>query len=156
MTDVTPSEGRTTRGEGAAEHASERTAVRERPRTGRNARIVRSAKLEAWEVFQQAKDGDPMRHGGNVMAPDAELAMHYAREMFGRRNESSRLWVVRRADIAVLEDPDLLDPPLDRSFKKPGGYVMRDKLAAARERAGTAKPTARAEGHDRTGGRRTT
>src|SRR5687768_17244408 len=110
--------------------------------------------LVPWEVFQQAKDGDPMRHGGNVMAPDAELAMHYAREMFGRRNESTRLWVVRRADIAVLEDPDLLDPPLDRSFKKPGGYVMRDKLAAARERAGTAKPGARAEGHDRTGGRR--
>jgi ring-1,2-phenylacetyl-CoA epoxidase subunit PaaB len=112
------------------------------------------SELEAYEVFQQAKDGDPMRHGGNVMAPDAELAMHYARELFGRRNESSRLWVVRRADIQVLEDPDLLDPPLDRSFKKPGGYVMRDKLAAARERAGTEKPQARAAGHDRTGGRR--
>ncbi len=110
--------------------------------------------LEPYEVFQQAKDGDPMRHGGNVLAPDPELALHYARELFGRRNESTRLWVVRRADIAVLEDPDLLDPPLDRSFKKPGGYVMRDKLAAARERAGTAKPAARAEGHDRTGGQR--
>ena len=113
------------------------------------------ATLEPYEVFQQAKDGDPMRHGGNVMAPDPELAMHYARELFGRRNESSRLWVVRRADISILEDPDLLDPPLDRSFKKPGGYVMRDKLAAARELAGTQKPAARAKGHDRTGGRRT-
>ena len=96
-----------------------------------------AAELEAYEVFQQAKDGDPMRHGGNVMAPDAELAMHYAREMFGRRNESTRLWVVRRTDIAVLEDPDLLDPPLDRSFKKPGGYVMRDKLEVAKKRAET-------------------
>jgi phenylacetate-CoA oxygenase PaaH subunit len=115
----------------------------------------RRSGLEAYEVFQQAKDGDPMRHGGNVMAPDPELAMHYARELFGRRNESSRLWVVRRADIAVLEDQDLLDPPLDRSFKKPGGYVLRDKLAAARARAGTDKPAARATGHDRTGGRRT-
>ena len=112
------------------------------------------AGLEPYEVFQQAKEGDPMRHGGNVLAPDRELAVHYARELFGRRNESSRLWVVRRADIAVLEDPDLLDPPLDRSFKKPGGYVMRDKLAAARARAGTEKPAARATGHDRTGGRR--
>jgi phenylacetate-CoA oxygenase PaaH subunit len=112
------------------------------------------AALEPWEVFQQAKEGDPMRHGGNVLAPDRELAVHYARELFGRRNESTRLWVVRRSDIAVLEDPDLLDPPLDRSFKKPGGYVMRDKLAAARARAGTHKPAARATGHDRTGGRR--
>ena len=38
-----------------------------------------------------------MRHGGSVMAPDAELAMHYARELYGRRQESVRLWVVRRA-----------------------------------------------------------
>jgi ring-1,2-phenylacetyl-CoA epoxidase subunit PaaB len=113
-----------------------------------------SPALEPYEVFQQAKEGDPMRHGGNVMAPDPELALHYAREMFSRRNESTRLWVVKRSDIAILEDADLLNPPLDRSFKKPGGYVMRDKLAAARERAGTSKPAARAEGHDRTGGRR--
>jgi phenylacetate-CoA oxygenase PaaH subunit len=102
-----------------------------------------SPTLEAWEVFRQEKDGDPMRHGGSVMAPDAELATHYARELFGRRQESVRLWIVRRADVVDLHDPDLLQPPLDRSFKKPGGYVMRDKLAAARAAAGQAKPKAR-------------
>ena len=99
--------------------------------------------LEPFEVFRQEKDGDPMRHGGNVLAPDPELALHYAREMFGRRGESVRLWVVRRADINVLEDLDLLQPPLDRSFKKPGGYVMREKLATARLASGQAKPKAR-------------
>jgi phenylacetate-CoA oxygenase PaaH subunit len=91
--------------------------------------------LEPYEVFRQEREGDAMRHGGSVQAPDAVLALHYARELFGRRQESVRLWVVRRADIAVLDDPDLLQPPLDRSFKKPGGYVMRDKLEAARARA---------------------
>jgi phenylacetate-CoA oxygenase PaaH subunit len=91
--------------------------------------------LEPYEVFRQEKDGDAMRHGGSVMAPDPTLALHYAREMFGRRQESIRLWVVRRSDIAVLDDPDLLQPPLERSFKKPAGYPMRDKLAAARLRA---------------------
>jgi len=101
-----------------------------------------SGTLEPWEVFRQEKEGDPMRHGGSVMAPDATLAVHYARELYGRRQESIRLWVVRRADIHDLEDPDLLQPPLDRSFKKPGGYVMREKLATARGRAGTAKPKA--------------
>ncbi len=98
--------------------------------------------LEPYEVFRQEKDGGPMVHGGSVMAPDRELALHYAREMYGRRQESVRLWVVRRADIADLDDPDLLQPPLDRSFKKPAGYVMRDKLAVARERSGVAKRTA--------------
>jgi ring-1,2-phenylacetyl-CoA epoxidase subunit PaaB len=99
--------------------------------------------LEAWEVFRQEKDGGPMQHGGSVMAPDRELATHYARELFGRRQERVRLWVVRRTDIVDLADPDLLQPPLDRSFKKPGGYVMRDKLAAARKVSGQAKPGAR-------------
>ena len=102
-----------------------------------------AAHLEPYEVFRQEKDGDPMRHGGSVLAPDPSLAVHYAREMFGRRQESVRLWVVRRADIHLLEDPDLLQPPLDRSFKKPGGYVMRQKLEAAREQSGQAKPKAR-------------
>jgi ring-1,2-phenylacetyl-CoA epoxidase subunit PaaB len=96
--------------------------------------------LEPYEVFRQEKEGDPMRHGGSVLAPDPTLAVHYARELYGRRQESVRLWVVRRADIVELDDPDLLQPPLDRSFKKPGGYVMRAKLEAARDRAGTSKP----------------
>jgi ring-1,2-phenylacetyl-CoA epoxidase subunit PaaB len=99
--------------------------------------------LEPWEVFRREKDGDPMRHGGSVMAPDALLAVHYARELYGRRQESAALWIVRRADIHDLADADLLQPPLDRSFKKPGGYVMRDKLAAARQQSGQAKPKAR-------------
>jgi ring-1,2-phenylacetyl-CoA epoxidase subunit PaaB len=98
--------------------------------------------LEPFEVFRQEREGDPMRHGGSVIAPDPTLALHYARELYARRGESLRLWVVRRADIVELNDQDLLNPPLDRSFKKPGGYVMRDKLAQARERSGQAKRTA--------------
>jgi phenylacetate-CoA oxygenase PaaH subunit len=109
--------------------------------------------LEPWEVFRQEKDGDPMKHGGSVMAPDAVLAVHYARELYGRRQESHRLWIVRRADIHDLDDPDLLNPPLDRSFKKPGGYVMRDKLAAARAKSGREKPKARSKAPDTTGRR---
>jgi ring-1,2-phenylacetyl-CoA epoxidase subunit PaaB len=90
---------------------------------------------DVWEVFRQEKDGDAMRHAGSVRAPDAELASHYARELYSRRGESWRLWVVSRSAIHDLSDPDLLRPPLDRSFKKPGGYVMRDKLRAARREA---------------------
>ena len=80
-----------------------------------------------------------------IIHPDAELATHYAREMYSRRQESVHLWVVRRGDIHDLADQDLLQPPLDRSFKKPGGYVMREKLAAARQISGEAKPGARAK-----------
>jgi ring-1,2-phenylacetyl-CoA epoxidase subunit PaaB len=105
--------------------------------------------LQPYEVFRQEREGDPMRHGGSVTAPDPVLALHYARELFGRRQESVRLWVVRRADISVLDDADLLQPPLDRSFKKPGGYVMRDKLAAARAQRRDREDGAAAGGDDR-------
>jgi len=91
-----------------------------------------------WEVFRQEADGAPMTHAGNVRAPDEELALHYAREFWGRRQESHRLWVVPRAAILELDDPDLLKPPFDRSFKKPGGYIIKHKLEAAKARAGEA------------------
>jgi len=98
-------------------------------------RLGEGAEPDVWEVFRQEKDGDPMRHAGSVRAPDRDLATHYARELYSRRQESVRLWIVWRGDITDLSDPDLLQPPLDRTFKKPGGYVMRDKLDAARKRA---------------------
>lgn len=102
--------------------------------------------LEPYEVFRQEREGDPMRHGGSVIAPDSTLASHYARELYARRGESLRLWVVRRSDIVELDDQDLLNPPLDRSYKKPGGFIMRDKLARARERTGQSKRAASSGG----------
>jgi ring-1,2-phenylacetyl-CoA epoxidase subunit PaaB len=90
-----------------------------------------------WEVFRQEAEGDAMIHGGSVRAPDEELAVHYAREFYGRRQESHRLWVVPREAIVELDDPDLLKPPFDRSFKRPGGYLIKHKLEAAKARAGT-------------------
>ncbi len=93
--------------------------------------------MDVYEVFQQEREGEPMRHAGNVRAPDAELALHYAREFYSRRQESIRLWVVPRAAIQEIDNPDLLQPPLDRSFKKPAGYVIKDKLDAARARGRT-------------------
>ena len=91
---------------------------------------------EVYEIFRQEHDGDPMRHGGNVVAPDDELAIHYAREFYGRRGESMRLWVVPRTAILELEHEDLLKPVLDRSHKHPGGFILKEKLEAARARSG--------------------
>ncbi len=92
--------------------------------------------MQVFEVFRQEREGGPMVHGGNLLAPDPELAAHYARELYGRRQESVRLWVVPRSAVTDVTDPDLLQPPMDRSFKKPVGYSagIKQKLAAARER----------------------
>jgi len=100
------------------------------------------AALQVYEVFRQEREGGPMQHAGNLLAPDPELASHYAREFYGRRQESVRLWVVPRAAIRDVDDPDLLQPPLDRFFKKPVGYSaeIKRKLAAARARVAGEQP----------------
>jgi phenylacetate-CoA oxygenase PaaH subunit len=104
--------------------------------------------MQVFEVFRQEREGGAMQHAGNLLAPDPELAAHYAREFYGRRQESVRLWIVPRAAIRDLHDPDLLQPPFDRSFKKPVGYSIeiKRKLAAARARAG--RPAGDPEGDD--------
>ena len=91
--------------------------------------------MQVYEVFRREREGGAMQHAGNLLAPDPELASHYAREFYGRRQESTRLWVVARDAIAELDDPDLLKPPFDRSFKRPGGYLIKHKLEAAKARA---------------------
>ena len=176
---------------------------------------------EVFEIFQLDQRDSLMHHGGNLRAPDNELAIHYAREFYGRRQESQKLWIIPRAalweirdtsqfppilhalaggdtppegysqargtfavfgqkqagkplvwlqdleqvnlleaaeaavkrahldedehghlrlwlcprsTISELTNPDLLNPPLDRSYRRLDGYNIREKLRIARQR----------------------
>jgi ring-1,2-phenylacetyl-CoA epoxidase subunit PaaB len=75
-----------------------------------------------------------MTHAGSVTATNPDLAIIYAREVYGRRGESSALWVVAREAIMTLDDDDILHPALDRSYRTVEGYRMREKLRAASDR----------------------
>src|SRR5689334_23195002 len=89
-----------------------------------------------FEVFRQEREGKPMEHAGNLVAPDPDLAQLYAREFYARRQESVRLWVVPRQQIREIVDNDLLRPPaVDRSYRSVSGYRVRDALDAARAHA---------------------
>ena len=92
--------------------------------------------MRVYEIFKQEREGEPMKHAGNLRAPDDALALHYAKEFYSRRSESIRLWVVPRDAIVEVTDPDLLRPPLDRSYRVPAGYKINEKLAEARRKAG--------------------
>jgi len=100
------------------------------------------AQWPVWEVFVQAREGQAFTHGGNILAPNEEMALLYAREFYGRRNESHRLWVVPREAILELVDQDLLHPPaVDRSYRTVQGYTVRDRLRATRNAViGSAQP----------------
>ncbi len=63
---------------------------------------------EVFEVFQQDQKDPAPHHGGNVRAPDNELAIHYAREFYGRRQESTRLWIIPRSALLEVRTQTML------------------------------------------------
>lgn len=86
-----------------------------------------------FEVFQQPREGKAFEHGGSVVAPDVEMALLYAREFYGRRQESHAIWVVPRDAILEITDQDILHPPaVDRSYRSVAGYSVRDTLRSVR------------------------
>lgn len=87
-----------------------------------------------FEVFRQERKGTPFTHAGSVQAPDAEFAEVFAREQYGRRQESEALWVVARDAVREVHDfPD----ELNKTYHRVDGYSLKAKLKEARERAGT-------------------
>jgi len=88
-----------------------------------------------FEVFRQERRGQAFAHAGSVAAPDVTFAEIYAREQYGRRQESVALWLVPRAEIReIAEFPD----EFDLKYRRVDGYSIKTRLKEARERAGTA------------------
>jgi phenylacetate-CoA oxygenase PaaH subunit len=88
-----------------------------------------------YEVFRQERKGQALQHAGSVEAPDPHFAEAYAREQYGRRGESTALWIVPRD--AVIDVEEFVDE-LHRNYHRVDGYSLKAKLKEARERAGTA------------------
>lgn len=87
-----------------------------------------------FEVFRQERKGQPFQHAGSVVAPDATFAEIYAREQYGRRQESVALWLIRRDAVhEIAEFPD----EFDLKYRRVDGYSIKARLREARERAGT-------------------
>jgi ring-1,2-phenylacetyl-CoA epoxidase subunit PaaB len=78
--------------------------------------------MKVFEVFRCEEEGGVMQHVGSVQAPNLEFAGQYAREVYSRRQEATKLWVVPRESILVIDDEDFLRPPLDRSFRMGVAY----------------------------------
>jgi phenylacetate-CoA oxygenase PaaH subunit len=87
-----------------------------------------------YEVFRQERKGQPFQHAGTVDAPDAGFAEIYAREQYGRRQESVALWLVPREALRRIDEfPD----EFDLKYRRVDGYSIKTRLREARERAGT-------------------
>ena len=74
-----------------------------------------------YEVFVRGKRGLNHVHVGSLHAPDPEMAVHAARDLYTRRNEGVSIWVVRSGDITA-SSPDEKDP----MFAPSGGRLRFD------------------------------
>lgn len=65
-----------------------------------------------FEVFQQDQDGRPHQNAGSVHAPDGEIALQYARDVFVRRPQCISMWVVPAEAIFAKTAQELEAEPL--------------------------------------------
>jgi ring-1,2-phenylacetyl-CoA epoxidase subunit PaaB len=78
-----------------------------------------------WEVFVRPRRGLSHQHVGSLHAPDAELAVRNARDLYTRRSEGVSVWVVQTADITASspEEKDaFFDPAADKAYRHPTFY----------------------------------
>ena len=83
-----------------------------------------------WEVFHQRKRGEQHVHVGIVHAPDADLALVFAKEQYGRRLKCSNIWVVKSADIFSFsyEDEDMFETAPEKLYREAAGYKVMEKI----------------------------
>lgn len=74
-----------------------------------------------WEVFIRQRRGMSHIHVGSLHAPDAEMALQSARDVYTRRGEGISLWVVRSSDVTASDANDA-----DSLFEPTGSKPYRD------------------------------
>jgi ring-1,2-phenylacetyl-CoA epoxidase subunit PaaB len=83
------------------------------------------AEWPLWEVFVRAKRGLNHIHVGSLHAPDGEMAVRNARDLYTRRQEGVSIWVAKSVDITA-SSPDekdaFFDPAADKVYRHPTFY----------------------------------
>lgn len=92
--------------------------------------------FQTYEVFEQKKRGTHHMHVGSVHAPNAELAMMFAKEQYTRRGACVNLWVVKTSEIFVTqyEDSDIFENTASKLHRDPNSYKVMDRIKAFKER----------------------
>jgi ring-1,2-phenylacetyl-CoA epoxidase subunit PaaB len=80
-----------------------------------------------WEVFTQRDGGVPHEHAGSVHAPDAEIALQNARDVYGRRGNVVSMWVVQSNLITASPSDQagpFFDPGAEKIYRHPQFYKI--------------------------------
>jgi ring-1,2-phenylacetyl-CoA epoxidase subunit PaaB len=84
-----------------------------------------------WEVFIRSKQGLDHKHVGSLHAPDAQMAIENARDVYTRRLEGVSIWVVESKHIHA-SNPDeaqsFYEPANDKVYRHPTFYDLPEGL----------------------------
>ena len=86
-----------------------------------------------WEVFIRGQYGMSHRHVGSLHAPDAEMAMKNARDVYTRRNEGVSIWVVEAMKITASspsEKGPMYEPAQSKVYRHPTFFDIPDDAGA--------------------------
>ena len=84
-----------------------------------------------WEIFIRSQHGLSHKHVGSLHAPDAEMAINNARDVYTRRNEGVSIWVVQSGDIVAStpsERGELFEPSNSKIYRHPTFFVIPDEV----------------------------
>src|ERR1700746_2119089 len=93
----------------------------------RGAMLMTESECPLWEVFIRSQHGLAHKHVGSLHAPDAEMAIKNARDVYTRRNEGVSIWVVRSTDITASspgEKEALFEPANSKVYRHPSFYKV--------------------------------
>src|SRR5690349_14730750 len=96
----------------------------------RTRRHKMSKEWPLWEVFIRSQHGLAHKHVGSLHAPDAEMAINNARDVYTRRNEGVSIWVVKAADIVASSPSDkdaLFEPSNSKVYRHPTFFPMPEE-----------------------------
>jgi ring-1,2-phenylacetyl-CoA epoxidase subunit PaaB len=84
-----------------------------------------------WEVFIRSQNGLAHKHVGSLHAPDTEMAIENARDVYTRRNEGVSIWVVKSVDICASdpgEKEELFEPAKSKVYRHPTFYKVPEEV----------------------------
>lgn len=82
-----------------------------------------------WEVFVRANRGLSHVHVGSLHAPDAQMALRNARDLYTRRHEGTSIWVVP-AEALTTSDPErkgeFFESPTGKNYRHATYYTASE------------------------------
>ncbi len=84
-----------------------------------------------WEIFIRSQHGLAHKHVGSLHAPDAEMAINNARDVYTRRNEGVSIWVVPSGEIVASspsERGELFEPSNSKVYRHPTFFAIPEEV----------------------------